>query len=613
MFDTVHKELIDPQQIKKHFPKRRHFFLIQLLRKLPTFRTFEKWHHRATATYCQSFTEYLNNILAQTGCQVITSEQALDAIPLNGPTVVVANHPFGCLDGLLLAQLLLKKRPDVKLLTNQWLTWFQPLRHLFIGVDVFSTVQRGHYTNLKQLRRALEWLKQGGLLVVFPAGEVASWQRRLGCIVEPAWSSTVTKLIKLAQAQVVTAGISGQNSWLFHAAGLLHPRLRTLLLMRELRTKNQLKVNIDFSQPFSPSTLATFKDPKTTTALLRVSTECLLTNQQLKQSSSGAQTPITNFTPVATAQPQFALIRDINALPSNALIYRSHHFAVYLAQNKHIPHILHEIGRLREIAFRAEGMGSGHALDLDQYDEYYQHMFVWDEQQHCLVGAWRFGLADEIIEQHGTQGLYLHESHQLTAQFIEHVKHGIEIGRSFIRPEYQSHPLALSALWCGLGRFLANSAQYRYLFGLVSIRHDFNPVLIELMIRYLRQMSIDCTLRDNITAKIVYQTPLTMQRITHELDHLVQQLTHHKQLAHMIKLLGHAQWRLPPLIKHYLNVNALPLTFSVDPEFANCVDILMLQDIPRGNFRTLSRYFGKLNYATYMSQWSNQLELHQST
>src|SRR5262249_45785082 len=213
------------------------------------------------------------------------AEKDLARIPAKGPVVVVANHPYGLADGLILGALLSRVRPDVKFLANSLLNAAPEIRHALIPVDPFGGSDAIR-TNWKSLRQSLEWLKAGGLLVMFPAGEVSSLNLSARKIDDPKWNQTVARLIRASHAATVPVFFHGSNGPWFQFAGLVHPSLRTVLLPRELLNKRGRTVKVEVGGPISPSAVVQRRSIEEATHFLRWRTELLASRAALRESSA---------------------------------------------------------------------------------------------------------------------------------------------------------------------------------------------------------------------------------------------------------------------------------------------------------------------------------------
>lgn len=500
-------------------------------------------------------------------------------IPAKGPAVVVANHPHGLLDGLVLGTALRSIRPDVKVLANHLLKDVPELRELLILVDPFGADPTANMVAVKQ---ALAWLRDGGLLAVFPAGEVSSLDLRRGTVADPSWSHVPARLARRAKAPVVPLFFEGGNSALFQLAGLVHPRLRTALLPRELLWKRRATVVVRAGRAIAPGQLDDFASDAEATEYLRARTYLL----------GERGTPARRQAPAAPRQEQLALpeepaalAAEVAALPPDALLLASGDHEVWHVRAAQAPTVLRELGRLREVAFRAAGEGTGRARDLDRFDLDYLHLFVWSRSRRAIVGAYRLGLSDELARRHaGPAGLYTRTLFAYDARLLDALGPSIELGRSFVRPEDQRTHAPLALLWRGIGRFVARHPRYRRLFGAVSVSADYAPLSRRLIVAHLESR------RDEELGRLVRPLrppapgPLPLPPAA---------LKDAAEVSALVSELEPDGRGLPVLVKQYLRLGARVLGCSVDPGFGDVTDGLVVVDLATVERRVLERTLGK--------------------
>ena len=402
----------------------------------------------------------------------------LERIPAKGPLVAVANHPFGVLDGAALGVLLSRVRPDVKILTNSLLEGIPELHEHCIFVDTFRSSSSTD-KNAKPLKQALAWLRQGGALAVFPAGEVSQWNVRQAQVTDPVWNTVAARLVRKTGASALPVYFCGRNSVTFQLLGLINQRLRTLFLLQEFLQQREKDVQIRIGSAIPSEMIATLDNDEEATEYLRLRTYLL---------SYRGKKPISLPTKMRSALPRKAqeliapevpaqfVINDIAALPAERLLVENAEFAVYAARASELPHALDELGRLREITFRAAGEGTGRSADLDQFDAYYWHLLLWNKEKQELAGAYRAGNTDEIIRAHGIKGLYTNTVFRYDEQLFLKIGSALELGRSFVRPEYQRQYAPLLLLWKGIARFVAARPETPVLFGAVSISNEYSSL-----------------------------------------------------------------------------------------------------------------------------------------
>ena len=510
------------------------------------------------------------------------------AIPAHGPLIVAANHPTGLVDGLLMLTALRTLRPDVRLLANHLLARIPELRSSCFFVDPFGGSAAPHRSQ-RGLRAAHLWLRGGGALIAFPAGEVA-WRTQHGrCIrTDSPWLPTIGRLALATAASVLPAFVEGWNSPFFYAAGRVHPRLRTLLLPRELLNKRGATLRVTFGRPFAATETATDR-----TGAAAVTDHA---RRAVDALAIGAVTKgdLQRVAEVAPAVDPELLVRDVDALPGDTLLLASGDFDVFCADAVHLPHVLREIGRLREITFRRVGEGTGTAIDLDRFDEHYAHLFVWHRARREVVGSYRIGFTDRILCVHGVQGLYTRTLFRYDERMMHRMSPALELGRSFVREEYQRSYQPLLLLWKGIGRLVARAPQYRVLFGPVSISSRYTDTSQQMLRAFLAQQHSSETLSgvvEPMNPPPTLAPPARGAAAVADVDRLD---------AVIAKLEGGQG--IPVLLRQYLKLNATLLGFNLDPAFGDALDALMMVDLTRVPVSTLNRYLGRADTAAFLDR-----------
>jgi hypothetical protein len=308
---------------------------------------------------------------------------------------------------------------------------------------------------------------------------------------------------------------------------------------------------------------------------------------------------------IIAAVPADALVSEIAALDADQELARHGAFSVYVARAVQIPLLLKEIGRLREITFREAGEGTGQALDLDLFDEYYRHLFLWHREKREIAGAYRLGLADRILAADGPQGLYTSTLFRFKPQLLRELDNAIELGRSFITAAYQRHHAGLFLLWRGIGNFILKNPRYRRLFGPVSISQDYRRLSRELMVHFLRQNSMDRTRAQYVSPR----RPVRLQAIRglrpEELQAGCRDL---KSVSNLIADLEEDGKGLPVLLRHYLKLEARLLGFNLDKDFSNVIDGLILLDLTRTDARMVTRVMGPEGFGRFQAYHASHRE-----
>jgi putative hemolysin len=538
--------------------------------------------------------DYLREVMRTFGFTCSVTPEDLERIPKQGPLVVVANHPFGGMEGLLLAEMLHQVRPDVKIMANYLLGRIRELRDMFILVDPFGT-EKALGRNIAPLRESIAWLRDGACLGVFPAGEVAHFTMRERRVAEPAWSPSIARIIRACGATVLPVHFSGANGPMFHLAGLVHPRLRTILLGREFVNKSRKTVEVRIGTPIPASKFEELSD-KQAVDYLRLRTEVM---------GRGGTKPgkmLSRF-PLRTISRQEALIAPLDSelmaaelarLPEQCRLLTSGEFSVYEAKASEIPLVLKEIGRLRELTFRKVGEGTGKSCDLDTFDKHYGHVFIWNNRKLEVAGAYRLGRTDEILAGHGVEGLYVSTLFKLKSGFTHELGPALEMGRSFVRPEYQKSYNSLLLLWKGIGMVVAREPKYRKLFGPVSITNDYQAASRQLIAGYFESQRGMPQLSKLVKPRSPLKGTSWLKRAVKALVSDVE------QLSELVSSVESDQKGIPVLLRQYLKLGGKLLAFNVDREFSNALDGLIVVDLLSTDRKQLERYLGKEGAATFL-------------
>jgi putative hemolysin len=533
--------------------------------------------------------EFAEWTLALLGIDIRVAAADVARIPASGPVVVVANHPFGAVEGVAMVHALRRVRPDVRILANFLLQRIPEMRESFLPVDPFGGPER-RPSNARGLRRALGWLRSGGLIVIFPAGEVASLDPRAGRVADPPWSPTVAGLVRASGATVVPIFIPGRNGSIFQAAGLLHPLLRTALLPRALLARRGRPIEMRVGTPVPASRLAELGGDEAAIAYLRDRTEILSGRTvpvQPRRTPEGAE-------PIVPAVPADVLAAEITALPPDARLVEADGLDVFVARADAIPSVLREIGRLREATFREVGEGTGRSIDLDDFDRTYLHLFVWNRERREIVGAYRLGLTDELLAAGGIDALYTATLFRFDPKLFAAMGPAIEMGRSWVRTEYQRSYVGLMLLWKGIGEYVARSPRHATLFGPVSISAEYRSLSQQLIVAFLER---NRKLTD--WARWVRPTnPFRPGRRTRA-PRDPASLADLEEVSTFISEIEADQKGVPVLLKQYLKLEGRLLSYNVDPAFSGVLDVLIVVDLRRTRDQILQRYLGKSGLANF--------------
>jgi putative hemolysin len=518
------------------------------------------------------------------------SERDLALIPQQGPVVAVANHPFGLIEGAILPSLFLSVRPDVKVMANHLLAAMPETKRLCIYVDPYGG-EGAARSNHKALKDAIGWLKQGGLLTVFPAGEVSELNLKERSITDPEWNRHVARLIRITGATVLPVYLLGANSAWFHLLGCLHPRVRTALLPHEFFNKHDRNIEVRIGSPIAPAKIRAYQDDAALIRYLRHRTYLLQNREAPKRMQVAVSEP-----PAAGVLAEL-LAGEVAKLAPRRTLVETDDFSVLLAKAREIPNVLHEIGRLREVTFRQVGEGTGKPVDLDRFDEHYWHLFVWNSRANEVAGAYRLGPSDEILARFGPKGFYTSQLFHWKRSFLDRISPALELGRSFVRPEYQKTYAPLLLLWKGIGQYLIRNPQYKLLFGPVSISNGYTAASRHLMVKFLSAYRQSPELTPLVRARNPFR-----QRPSKLADEFVGATVWDvEELSAQIADMETDRKGVPVLLKQYLKLGGELVAFHVDRRFADVLDGLIVVDLRKTDARVLERYMGREGAAEFLN------------
>ena len=515
------------------------------------------------------------------------SDEDRACIPETGPVVIVANHPFGAVEGIILASILQKTRPDTRIMANYLLSRIPEMRDMCIFVDPFHRPFSAR-RNTAPMREALNWLRNNGVLVVFPAGTVSHAQPRQWQITDPEWNPAVARLAQKTGAAVVPVYFDGSNGPFFQAAGLIHNWFRTALLPRNFLNKRQQRIHVRIGEPIKQREMTRFTSTDELTRYFRLRTYILNGRARPERSTQHKQdTP--RFAEIASGGNPGIIAAEVDDLSSDQILVDSGEYTVFHAISDQIPAVIQEIGRLREITFREVGEGTGMAMDLDQFDQYYTHLVLWNRKQREIAGAYRLGRADEILRRHGRNGLYSTRMFHYKDTFFQHLDSALELGRSFIRREYQRSFAPLMLLWKGIATYVSAHPRYRYLFGLVSISQDYTSASRTIIRDFLREHLWD----DTLTGLAKPRNPFLPESISGWNAQTCKDLiTSVDDISALVSEIESDGKGIPILLKQYIKLGGRIAGFNVDKSFSDVLDGLIVVDLAETEQRTLGKYMG---------------------
>lgn len=560
--------------------------LMRLTRMSSINRVYAKYRHLPGP-------EFLDAVLEHYDIDFEIPEEDFRRLPAKGPYITISNHPLGGIDGVLLLKLLLKERPDYKIIANFLLQRIDPLKDYILPVNPFEA-HKDARSSIMGFKRAMEHLGEGHPLGIFPAGEVSTYKDGK-LIVDKPWEEAALKLIRKAEVPVVPIYFHARNSRLFYRLSEFHEIFRTAKLPSELSTQRNRTIKVRIGQPISVEVQKEQETLEEFTDLLRKKTYILAHPYERERLID--QIPSTIKIPkaprrIASAVRTEVIQGEIEKLrEKDCRLLQSKNYEVFLAQKKDMPFILQEIGRQREMTFRAIGEGTNKSLDLDRFDEYYHHLFLWDDTEKQIVGAYRMGLGADIFEQYGIDGFYLQELFRLEPELYPMMRRSIEMGRAYIIADYQQKPMPLFLLWKGIVHTTLRYPEHKYLIGGVSISNQFSNFSKSLMIEFMKSHYWDPYVAQYIRPKKEFKVKLSDADKEFIFDETKADLN---KFDRLIEEVEPGSLRLPVLIKKYIKQNARVVAFNVDPLFNNAVDGLMyikISDLPESTVKPVMEEF----------------------
>ena len=540
--------------------------------------------------------DFFDSFVRERNLKYIVFEEDLAKIPKTGPFILVSNHPLGAIDGILMTKILSEIRPDFKVMGNFLLEKIKPMEPYVISVNPFEN-RKEIRNSASGMRETLKHLENGGCVGIFPAGEVSNKNNEFGEIHDKQWEKPALKLIKMAKVPVVPMYFHAKNSRLFYQVSKIHPELQTLMLPAEMMHKREKPIRIRIGKQISVKVLEDHDSVEEMGEFLRKKIY-MLQSYYDKRKSIAEQLKLPNLKlnfpllkeenvvqNIIDETPQEDLIKDIESLyKKDKMLFRNGNYEVFFATYSEIPSIMREIGRQRELTFRKIGEGSNLPFDLDNYDEHYHHLFLWDNTGKKLVGAYRMALGSEVMKKFGIDGFYTSSLFEYDPELQPFFRKVIEMGRAYISIEYQQKPFPLFLLWRGIVHVCLRNPEHKFLMGGVSISNKFSEFSKSLMIEFMRSHYYDSAVAQYIHPKNEFKVVMKerdkalffedMDADLNKLDKIIDDLE--------------PELRLPVLIKKYIKQNAKMIAFNVDPNFNDAIDGLMyirISDLPEDTIK----------------------------
>ncbi|WP_333606369.1 lysophospholipid acyltransferase family protein [Arsukibacterium sp.] len=517
--------------------------------------------------------EFVEQVLEYFSFSYAVRDNELERIPSSGRVVIIANHPIGSLDGLALIKLVSDIRPDVKVIANQLLMSVQPLHPLLLPVN---NMQGG--TERRRLDNIQQHLAAEGALILFPAGEVS--RLKPNGIRDGKWHPGFLRFALAAKAPILPIYIDGRNSALFYGASMLYKPLASMLLVQEMFKQKRKSISLRIGDliPFDTSN----------NLPLDIQSKVKLFKKHLYRLAKDKAPLLNTQTAIAHPEDRQALKKAIDGC--ELLGSTADGKQMYLYHHQQSSALMREIGRLRELSFRAVGEGSGFRRDIDRFDSHYDHLILWDKEQLEIVGAYRFANTAKVLATQGQDGLYTANLFQFEASMQPFLAAGLELGRSFVQPRFWGKR-SLDYLWYGIGAYLQKNPDIRYLFGGVSLPGSYPQAARDLLVYFYSLYFSDADLK--ASSNHPYQLPLDMMQQLQQQFSGQDYAEDFVQLKHLLANMGVS---IPTLYKQYSELcepgGVRFLAFGTDPDFANCIDGLVLVDLQQLKASKKARYLG---------------------
>jgi len=537
--------------------------------------------------------DFMNALLDEYEIKFEIPEEDLRRLPKNGAFITVSNHPLGGIDGILLLKLLLEPRPDFKIIANFLLQRIKPMEPYVMPVNPFEG-KKDVQSSIGGFKASMKHLQDGMPLGIFPAGEVSTYKDGK-LIVDKPWEEAAMKLAQRAKVPIVPIYFHAKNSKVFYRLAKMSDTLRTAKLPSEVLTQKERLIKVRIGNPISVKDQSEHESLEGFTNFIRRKTY-MLSNAFEKKNLLDSIPKNLKFPkpPKKIVKPVSVSVieKEIEDLLKNdKRLLESKNYEIYLADAPSIPNIIQEIGRLREITFREIGEGTNKAIDLDKFDTYYHHMFLWDKDEKKIAGAYRMGMGSEIFPKYGINGFYLQELFRFEQELYPMMSKSIEMGRAFIIKKYQMRPMPLFLLWKGIVHTTLRFPDHRYLIGGVSISNKFSEFSKSLMIEFMKSNYYDPYVAQYIKPKKEYKVKLKDADKDFVFDASKADLNKFDKIIDEVEP---GSLRLPVLIKKYIKQNAKVVAFNVDPLFNNAIDGLMyirIADLPESTVRPVMEEF----------------------
>lgn len=503
-----------------------------------------------------AFTQELDTVLAAESIQLNYNESELKHIPADKPAVLLARHLFGELDPVLMLQLMLQKNPRSKIITFYENPYADRFPEYFITVDLDGDKPISELLKMKSTLN--QHLEQGGIVGLFPARR-RFFTKKKDRFLDTKWEPAMTRLINNMKLPVIPIDF------------------QRIKKTKDAPSDGPQLVTARVGSPISVPEQESFKTVNRLTKFLRARTLALGTPIDVKQFYFPSIVKIDAKHQIAPPIADELIHKEMAAIKDlGQLLFTQSEFEVYYARARQVPNCMLEIGRLREITFRAVDEGSNKPRDMDEYDIYYTQLIIYDKEAQRIIGGYRIGRGDNIYTAYGIKGFYIASLFKFKKKFGKYLSQAAELGRAYIIPEYQKKRLPLFLLWRGILGFLLENPQYKYLIGPLSISQQYSDISKQVIIEFIKQNYYD----EELASYVKPRKPFKVKQKDVDVDIILENLQGEiSKLDNFIEDIEPKHFRIPVLMKKYIKQNARIISFNVDPKFSDTLDGLMILNI----------------------------------
>lgn len=493
----------------------------------------------------------------------VISEKSLSYIPSKGGAVVIANNASGIVDGVLILETILSIRNDVKIIKHDMVPSPKCLNNHIIVISEHQDQSK----NIVNLKSALQWIQQGHCLIMFSNTPDNTLQFLHKNTTHTFWNNTIKRFLQISNTPILPWAINAKNGPIKTGLSTLGIGINYKLINKEALRKRFRPIYSKIGKPFKINDEVRIQDLEMKIRLM--SYRNLFNYKKIK-------TPNFNLTtakPIIEAVPKVELEKEVNTLGN--YISSKNEFQLYCFKGENCPNILREIGRLREITFRAVNEGSGNEIDLDSHDKYFEHLFIWDNEKSNIVGAYRLGFGPDLKKNEGYSSI-LFEFYKKNPVTQDLVDCSLLMGRAFVAAEYQAKPFPLFMLWEGIKTLVNQRQDIQYILGQTSLPSTFQKFSIQLIISYLLKHHSNLELSQHLKPYHKYRfipNPVIQKWV------LQSSAGDIKRMDSIVECIENNGTKTPMLFRRYIEQGAKCIGVNIDPDFQNSIDILMLTKI----------------------------------